>query len=74
MTDLNNTTPIVEDATVKKIADILKRSKGTVKISFNNNPGISISLGSNDVRLDVEDPSVFENIDLNDGSNSSGFF
>jgi len=70
MNDLNNTTPIIEHDTVRKFADILKKSKGSLRISFNENPGVSISLGSNDIRLDVEDPSIFEKIELNGSLNS----
>lgn len=70
MNDLNNTTPIIEHDTVRKFADILKNSKGSLKISFNENPRMSISLGSNDIRLDVEDSSIFEKIELNGSLNS----
>jgi len=74
MNDRNNTTPVIEHHTIRKFADIVKKSKGSLKISFNENPGISISFGSNDVRLDVEDPSIFEKVDLSGNSNSSSFF
>lgn len=74
MNDLNNTVSTIDNQTVTKVTDLLKNSKGSIKISFNKNPGLSISLGSNDVRVDVEDPSNFENIGFNSNSNSSGFF
>jgi hypothetical protein len=71
---LNSIRPTVDDRTVRGLANILKKSKGSVKISFNKNPCLSVSLGSNDIRLDVEDPSIFEKIELNSGSDSNGFF
>ena len=77
MNDGNNTTPriqIDEIDTISKFVDILKKSKGSLKVSFNKNPGVSVSLGSNNVRLDMQDPSIFEKIDLNGNSNLSGFF
>lgn len=74
MNDLNNTAPTIDNQTVRKFTEVLKNSKGSIKISFNKNPGLSITLGSNDVRLDIEDPSIFENIGFNESPNSSGLF
>jgi len=74
MDDLNNITPSIEKQTVMKFADILKKSKGSIRISFNENPGLSISLGSKGVRLDVQVPCIFDSIELDGNSKPSGYF
>ena len=64
MSDKNNGSSDLETKTISKVAEILKESGGSLNISFNKSPALSISLGSNKVRLDVHDPSIFENITL----------
>jgi hypothetical protein len=41
MNDLNNTISTIDNQTVMKVTDLLKNSKGSIKISFNKNPGLS---------------------------------
>ena len=48
--------------TIKKVASILKNSKGSLNILVKDNPAISISLGSNNILLDIHDASIFGNI------------
>lgn len=73
MSDKNNGFYDLETKTISKVAEILKESGGSLNISFNKSPALSISLGSNKVRLDVHDPSIFENISLEKGGSGSGF-
>lgn len=67
MSDKNSRSPELETKTISKFAGILKKSGGSLNISFNKSPALSISLGSNKIRLDVHDPSIFDNIRLEKG-------
>ena len=73
MSDEKSSSPDLGTNTIRKFAGILKESGGSVNISFNKSPALSISLGSNKIRLDVHDPSIFENIRLEKGDSGSGF-
>ena|SRR5687767_12682745 len=73
MSDKNNGSPDLETMTISKLAGILKESGGSLNISLNKSPALSISLGSNKIRLDVHDPSIFENIRLGKDGSGSGF-
>ena len=56
-----------------KFANIIKNSKGTLNIIVKDNPAITISLGSNKIALDIRDPSIFGNLNLEKGSSDSFF-
>lgn len=71
MSNLNNSPSDLETESFKELARILKKSNGRLKISFNRKPSFVISLDGNIIRLDVEDPSFFDNISL--GTEAGGF-
>lgn len=73
MSNINSSSLDLETESIKKLAGILKKSDGSLKISFNKNPSFLVSLGSNKIRLDVEDPSIFENINIGTGDGGPGF-
>jgi hypothetical protein len=56
-----------------KFANIIKNSKGTLNISVKDSPAITIDLGSNRIALDIRDPSIFGNVNL-EKQVSDGFF
>jgi hypothetical protein len=56
-----------------KFANIIKNSKGTLNISVKDSPAITVALGSNRIALDIRDPSIFGNVNL-EKQVSDGFF
>ena len=64
MSNLDSTPSNLETESFNKLAGILKKSNGRLKISFNRKPSFVISLDGNKIRLDVEDSSFFDNNSL----------
>ncbi|CAN5447549.1 hypothetical protein BH18THE1_BH18THE1_11630 [soil metagenome] len=62
MRDTGSSINHLEGETINKVASILKKSKGSLNILVKDNPAISISLGSNNILLDIHDASIFGNI------------
>lgn len=73
MSNIKNSSSNLETHSISKFVGILGKSAGNLKISFNKKPALSISLGNNKIHLDVQDPSIFENIDLETVGGGSGF-
>ncbi|HKQ20418.1 MAG TPA: hypothetical protein VJS91_00135, partial [Nitrososphaeraceae archaeon] len=73
MNNTNSELKSLQKDIIDKFANLIKNSKGTLNILVKDNPAITISLGSNKIALDIRDPSIFGNLNLEKGSSDSFF-
>lgn len=74
MTDNHSHSPELETGAITKFATVLKKSKGILNILVNDSPIFSISLADSKLMLDIQDTSIFENIDLEKEDSNEGLF